>query len=168
MKNQIEGREAVKRKDLLELMQALNESGDGVNDIIKSSIRVINFINMSLTPNDKYTLASILARCSRLDSLNLYGVSLTSSDLALLASSMQRSNIKIKKVAFGEGISKLLSHDGAVAICDMLPHIIEEMRLLHRVQPEDVMMIQRKLDSIPATELEVWIMGNRVTLSQKK
>nr|XP_039260860.1 uncharacterized protein LOC120337205 [Styela clava] len=165
---EIKGREAVRREDLLELMHSLNESGDGVDDIIKSSIREIDFGNMTLTPNDKYTLASILARCSRLDSLILFFVSLTSSDLALLASSMQRSNIK------------KLFHVGAVAICDMLPHIIEEMDLNYQVQPEDVEMIQRKLDSIPATELVVWIeevspedewfmlTGESVTLTQKK
>ncbi|XP_077973241.1 NLR family CARD domain-containing protein 3-like [Styela clava] len=100
----IKGREAVRREDLLELMHALNESGEGVDNIIKSSIREIDFGHMTLTPNDKYTLASILARCSCLDLLDLLNVPLTSSDLALLASSMQRSNIKIKKFRFGGGI----------------------------------------------------------------
>nr|XP_039260859.1 uncharacterized protein LOC120337204 [Styela clava] len=91
----IKEREAVRKEDLLELMQALNESGDGIDGIIKSSMRVIDFGFMSLTPSDKYTLASILARCSRLDLLYLPYVFLTSSDPALLASSMQRSKLKV-------------------------------------------------------------------------
>ncbi|XP_077973133.1 uncharacterized protein LOC120337379 isoform X3 [Styela clava] len=169
----IKGREAVRNEDLLELMHVLNESGDGVNNIIKSSIREIDFSYMTLTPSDKYTLASILARCSRLDSLDLDAVPLTSSDLALLASSMQRSNIKIKQIRFGEWEAPLLSHDEAVAFCDMLSHITGIMILDYTVEPEEIEMIQRKLDSIPTTELEVWIRwsmptGEDVTLRQKK
>nr|XP_039253427.1 NACHT, LRR and PYD domains-containing protein 6-like [Styela clava] len=99
------GREAAQRGDLLELMHALNECGHSADDVIKSSIREMEFYFMPLTPSDKFTLASVLGRCSRLDGLWLHGVPLTSSDLKLLASSMQSSNIKIKKAYFGIPVS---------------------------------------------------------------
>nr|XP_039256968.1 protein NLRC5-like [Styela clava] len=90
------GTEAAQREDLLELMHALDECGNSADDVIKSSIREIRFNYMPLTPSDKFTLESVLGRCSRLDDLWLSGVPLTSSDLKLLASSMQSSNIKVR------------------------------------------------------------------------
>nr|XP_039254776.1 protein NLRC5-like [Styela clava] len=186
----------LKREDLLELMHALDECGNGADNVIESSIREISFGYIPLTPSDKFTLASVLGHCSRLDRLGLYGVSVTSSDLKLLASSMQYSNIKIKKAGFGipnvtkekifavesddeririaeEAIKNdpPLPHDKAVIFCDILPHITEMMRLAYRVEPENIEMIQRKLDSIPTTELRVWVHdhdGEEIRLNQRK
>ncbi|XP_077969526.1 uncharacterized protein LOC144424273 [Styela clava] len=140
------GRKAVRREDLLELMHALDECGDAADEIIKSSIHEIRFSYMPLTPSDKFTLASVLGRCSYLDDLEMVGVPLTSSDLKLLASSMQSSNIQNDSP---------LPHDKAVIFCDILPHITEEMRLYYRVEPEDIKMIDRELDSKPDAKHDI-------------
>nr|XP_039249522.1 uncharacterized protein LOC120327163 [Styela clava] len=98
--------------DYMELLNALNEAKDGIDDIIGSSLHRIHLSNYPLTMNDAYVISSVASLCRSL-AMNLSSCNLNSNLLKIMETELKDSKVEIKVLLLNGnkdmGIKGLLS-----------------------------------------------------------
>uniref|UniRef100_UPI0019399A89 uncharacterized protein LOC120336411 n=1 Tax=Styela clava TaxID=7725 RepID=UPI0019399A89 len=81
------------KSDLLELFNALNEAKNGMSDIVKSSLDIIDMYDHPLSISDVHVIGSVAFYCTSL-SMDFDNCDLKSASLQTLASELKGSNVK--------------------------------------------------------------------------
>ncbi|XP_077971898.1 uncharacterized protein LOC120341846 isoform X2 [Styela clava] len=136
----------VDSKEANQIFIDLHKYGDRVQyDEIKEIV---------LRVDDPDITASVLSRCSKLQYL-LYHSPRESfvRNLQSLTNSMKISNIKMSHMDIGS--YDVLSREESVVVCDCLPHVTDELKIVYDVEHAEIKMLQTKLNSLPPTNLQI-------------